>query len=108
MVVKARKQGNSLMVTIPKAFNIAEGASFTPHLQEDGIFFERVDTAPRFVDDFDALLLTDIIKDGYTDGEAIIKEMEHRKSLMEDRLAELMDEPSSQMTEEDFNREFGL
>lgn len=108
MIVKARKQGNSLMITIPKAFNITQGASFTPHLREDGVFFERVETAPSFVDDFDALLLTDIVKDGYTDGKEIIKEMKHRKSLMENRLDEMMREPASQMTEEDFNREFGL
>ncbi|OFN02790.1 hypothetical protein HMPREF2626_02450 [Aerococcus sp. HMSC062A02] len=96
------------MITIPKAFNVTEGASFKPHLQEDGIFFERVESVPRFVDDFDALLLTDIVKAGFTDGEAIIKEMERRKKFMEERLSEMMEEPASEMTEEDFNREFGL
>ncbi|KAA9301790.1 AbrB/MazE/SpoVT family DNA-binding domain-containing protein [Aerococcus sp. UMB8608] len=108
MVVKARRQGNSLMITIPKAFNISEGESFKPHLQEDGIFFERVESVPRFLDDYDDLLLTEIVNEGYKDGKAIIQEMERRKKLMEKRLDELMDEPATQMTEEDFNREFGL
>lgn len=108
MVVKARQQGNALVVTIPKAFNVEAGTSFTPRLQEDGIFFERVETVPRLIDEYDDLLLTDLIQEGYTDGKEILKEMSKRKTLMENRLNELMNESASEMTEEDFKREFNL
>ena len=97
MVVKARQQGNALVVTIPKAFNVEAGTSFTPRLQEDGIFFERVETVPRLIDEYDD-----------TDGKEILKEMAKRKTLMENRLNELMNESASEMTEEDFKREFNL
>ncbi|GEO74357.1 hypothetical protein LNA02_10550 [Levilactobacillus namurensis] len=37
MKVKTRKQGNSLMVTIPSSFEIPENAEYTPVMDENGI-----------------------------------------------------------------------
>ena len=48
---KTRKQGNSLMVTIPKSFNISEGVKLRPRLTNKGIFYEFVDDDDFF--DFD-------------------------------------------------------
>ncbi|MCI2018822.1 MAG: AbrB family transcriptional regulator [Lentilactobacillus buchneri] len=37
MTVKTRKQGNSLMITIPADFKIGENVEFTPVLDDNGI-----------------------------------------------------------------------
>lgn len=36
MVVKARKIGHSISLTIPKSFNVQEGQSFEPQMNDDG------------------------------------------------------------------------
>ncbi|MFD1420572.1 type II toxin-antitoxin system PemI/MazE family antitoxin [Lactiplantibacillus songbeiensis] len=36
MTVKTRKQGNSLMITVPAKFKIAENVEFTPVMEDDG------------------------------------------------------------------------
>ena len=42
-ITKTRKQGHSLMVTIPKSFNVGEGVTLRPRLTDRGIFYEFVD-----------------------------------------------------------------
>ncbi|BDR61211.1 type II toxin-antitoxin system PemI/MazE family antitoxin [Lactobacillus xylocopicola] len=37
MTVKIRKQGNSLMVTVPAGFNIKENAEYSPVMDANGI-----------------------------------------------------------------------
>ncbi|GEP72750.1 hypothetical protein LRA02_16180 [Lentilactobacillus rapi] len=37
MIVKTRKQGNSLMITIPAEFKIDENVEFTPIKDENGV-----------------------------------------------------------------------
>lgn len=39
MIVKTRKQGNSITMTVPKEFHIARGVEFEPELVEGGIFY---------------------------------------------------------------------
>ena len=36
MVVKTRKQGNSLMITIPSNLGVSENEEFTPSVEKDG------------------------------------------------------------------------
>ncbi|MGX7091676.1 AbrB/MazE/SpoVT family DNA-binding domain-containing protein [Hutsoniella sourekii] len=109
MEVKARKQGNSLVITIPSSFNIAEGTKFNPQLQGDTIIFKPIQAeAPRYIDQFDDLLIDDILNDGFTTGKEIAKEIERRKAAMDDELGEIMAQPAVEMSIEDFNREFGL
>ena len=42
-ILKARKQGNSLMVAIPKSFDIALGTKLRPQLTRNGIYYEFVE-----------------------------------------------------------------
>lgn len=37
MTVKTRKQGNSIMITIPASFNIGENVEYEPILNKDGV-----------------------------------------------------------------------
>ncbi|MFD1470893.1 type II toxin-antitoxin system PemI/MazE family antitoxin [Companilactobacillus mishanensis] len=37
MTVKTRKQGNSLMITIPASFNVKENEEYKPMIDENGI-----------------------------------------------------------------------
>ncbi|WP_063558338.1 type II toxin-antitoxin system PemI/MazE family antitoxin [Lacticaseibacillus paracasei] len=37
MTVKTRRQGNSIMVTIPASFNIGENVEYQPIIDENGV-----------------------------------------------------------------------
>ncbi|ANZ57738.1 AbrB family transcriptional regulator [Fructilactobacillus lindneri] len=37
MVVKTRKQGNSIMITIPSSLGIKENMEYTPEVSKDGV-----------------------------------------------------------------------
>lgn len=37
MIVKTRRQGNSIVVTIPASFNIGENVEYQPIIDENGI-----------------------------------------------------------------------
>lgn len=37
MVVKTRKQGNSLMITVPASFKVGENAEYKPTIDENGV-----------------------------------------------------------------------
>jgi antitoxin component of MazEF toxin-antitoxin module len=42
MIVKTRKQGNSITMTVPKEFHISAGTQLEPELREGGIFYRFI------------------------------------------------------------------
>lgn len=91
-VVKTRKQGNSLMVTIPKLFNIPVGTLFRPKLTANGIFFEFVEDDDFF--DFDTDILNDLIEEGYA-GKKLLSEFKKRKKQINQAMDSMIDDAKS-------------
>ena len=50
MITKTRKQGNSIMVTIPKEFNIPSGVAVEAKKVENGILYTFVQEENDFLD----------------------------------------------------------
>lgn len=63
MITKARKQGNSLTLTIPKDFHVEEGAKMRPERTDDGILYRFVEEEDDFFD-FSSDILADLINEG--------------------------------------------
>jgi|SRR5699024_1186434 len=106
---KTRKQGNSLMVTIPKSFNISEGVKLRPRLTNKGIFYEFVDDDDFF--DFDEDILKDLVKKGY-EGLTLISEFKKMKANIPTAMDKLIEEAGKEnvgsMSKEEFEKEIGL
>jgi hypothetical protein len=109
MITKTRKQGNSIMITVPKEYKIAEGVTVEPELKKDGIFYRFVQTENNDPFDFDSLILSDVIAEGY-EGQAIINEFEKRKEDINNQLVYFLNKESDSkvMTREEMEREIGL
>ncbi|HAT54768.1 MAG TPA: hypothetical protein DCW31_05945 [Lactobacillus sp.] len=65
MIIKSRKVGNSITVTIPKKLNVPENTEFEPSVDSDGNIFlkrvpelteERVKDIHQFMDQFKPLM----------------------------------------------------
>lgn len=80
MITKTRKQGNSIMLTVPKDFGIPNGVEVEAKLVENGILYEFIEPVKPF-DDFSEDILTDIINEGY-EHEDILSEFKARKSKL--------------------------
>ena len=63
MYTKTIKQGNSIMVTVPKSFNIPSGVMLDVKKVENGILYTFVQEEYDFFD-FSTEILKDIIKGG--------------------------------------------
>lgn len=109
MITKTRKQGNSIMLTVPKNFNVPNGIEVEAKLVENGILYEFVNPVKEFYD-FSEDILADVIAEGYSKDE-ILSEFKQRKakmvssfnSIAEDTLAN-----SKAMTKEEMAAEIGL
>ena len=77
MLTKTRKQGNSIMLTVPKEFNIPTGVDVEAKLVENGILYEFVEPKKEFFD-FSEDILSDIIAEGY-DTKDMLTEFKRRK-----------------------------
>lgn len=77
MLTKTRKQGNSIMLTVPKEFNIPTGVDVEAKLVENGILYEFVEPKKEFFD-FSEDILADIIAEGY-DTKDMLTEFKRRK-----------------------------
>ena len=108
-VTKTRKQGNALMVTVPKSFNVGEGVSLRPQLTDKGIFYEFVNEDNFF--DFDEDILKDLVANGY-EGQRLINEFRKMKQnipVAMDKLIEQAErETPNSMTKEEFKKQIGL
>jgi antitoxin component of MazEF toxin-antitoxin module len=78
MITKTRKQGNSIMLTVPKDFNVPNGVEVEAKLVENGILYEFVEPQKEFYD-FSEDILSDIIAEGY-DKDEILVEFKNRKT----------------------------
>ena len=109
MITKTRKQGNSIMLTVPKEFDVPNGVEVEAKLVENGILYEFVEPKKEFFD-FSEAVLADILSEGYSKQE-ILKEFRNRKNeltsafrfIAEDTVAN-----SKPMTKEELAAEIGL
>ncbi|MDR0199103.1 MAG: AbrB family transcriptional regulator [Streptococcaceae bacterium] len=111
MITKTRKQGNSLALTVPKIFQIPEDIAMEPELRHDGIFYRFVETQTDFFD-FSKEVLSDILEEGLTDKDEILKEFVNRQVNLQvviDKMVERASEYSSKtMTRSEIEAEIGL
>ncbi|HFL7496695.1 TPA: AbrB family transcriptional regulator, partial [Enterococcus faecium] len=80
MITKTRKQGNSIMLTVPKEFDVPNGVEVEAKLVENGILYEFVEPKKEFFD-FSEDILADILSEGYSKQE-ILKEFRNRKNAL--------------------------
>ena len=78
MITKTRKQGNSIMLTVPKEFDVPNGVEVEAKLVENGILYEFLEPKKEFFD-FSEDVLADILSEGYNKKE-ILKEFKNGKS----------------------------
>ncbi|HIW72540.1 MAG TPA: hypothetical protein H9875_07945 [Candidatus Levilactobacillus faecigallinarum] len=55
MKVKTRKQGNSLMITIPSSFEVPESTEYIPVMDENGIISFKHQAIEAVKDIFDVM-----------------------------------------------------
>ena len=87
MITKTRKQGNSIMLTVPKDFNVPNGVEVEAKLVEN-----------------------DIIAEGY-DKDEILVEFKNRKNKMHSSFRDIAEDTltnSKVMTKEELATEIGL
>ena len=109
MITKTRQQGNSIMLTVPKEFDVPNGVEVEAKLVENGIFYEFVEPKKEFFD-FSEDILSDIISEGYSKQD-ILKEFKNRKSKLTSAFRSIAEETvanSKPMTKEELATEIGL
>lgn len=109
MIIKTRKQGNSVMITVPSEFNIGEGIVVEPELKDNGIFYKFISPSDNEID-FSIQLLKELVGEGI-EGSELIKEFQKRKSLIPKLLLNIADETmekGSVMSKEELRNEIGL
>ncbi|MFS0925465.1 AbrB family transcriptional regulator [Enterococcus durans] len=109
MITKTRKQGNSIMLTVPKDFNIPNGVEVEAKLVENGILYEFVEPQKEFFD-FSEDILSDIIAEGY-DKDKILVEFKNRKNKMVSSFSNIATDTLTNpkaMTKEELAKEIGL
>jgi translation elongation factor EF-Ts len=115
MITKTRRQGNSIMLTVPSDFKLPEGVSVEPELQSDGIFYRFVRKTDIFFD-FDSEILSDVLDEGLTDKEQILAAFKKRKQeissawqvIAEDARENIRTGKTVLMTREELEEEIGL
>lgn len=105
---ETRKQGNSIVVTVPSSFNIKPNTVLKPKLTDKGILYEFVDDSEDFLD-FDADILRNLINEGVSGDELINRFLEMKKAIPQamNKLAQDA-EKESIMSKEEFRKEVGL
>ena len=109
IITNTRKQGNFIVLTVPKEFDVPNGVEVEAKLVKNGIFYEFVDPKKEFFD-FSEDVLADILSESYSKHE-ILTEFRKRKhkftsafrSIAEDTVAN-----SKPMTKEALASEIGL
>lgn len=107
-ITKTRKQGNSIILTVPKSFNIGEGVPVRPRLTSNGIVYEFVKDDDH-VWDFDIDILEDLTNQGYTGKKLVTKFKESKKDFskaLNYLISETEKEPK--MSKSAFEKEIGL
>ena len=99
MITKTRKQGNSIMLTVPKDFNVPNGVEVEEFVEPQKEFY-----------DFSEDILSDIIAEGY-DKDEILVEFKNRKNKMHSSFRDIAEDTltnSKVMTKEELATEIGL
>ena len=110
MQVKARKQGNSLTLTIPRSFHVVEGTLMTATQEGNKLIYEAVAKENDSFFDFDDLILSDILSEDVEKSE-ILKEFRKRKSAIGpaiDKMIVAESKNAVRLSREEFEREVGL
>lgn len=105
--IKARKQGNAIMLTVPKSFNVKEGTKVKPTLTTNGIYYEFVRDDDFF--DFDEDILKDLIEQGF-EGKDLINKFHEIKRKMPLAMNKLVEEAKRGpiLSKEEALKEIGL
>ena len=109
MITKTRKQGNSIMLTVPKEFDVPNGVEVEAKLVENGILDEFVEPKKEFFD-FSEDILADILSEGYSKQE-ILNEFRNRKNALTSAFKSIAEDTvanSKPMTKEELAAEIGL
>lgn len=109
MITKTRKQGNSLMLTVPKDLDVPNGVEVEAKLLDNGIFYEFVEHKKEFFD-FSEDILSDIISEGYNKKD-ILKEFQIRKNKLTAGFLSISKDTvlnSNTMTKSELAAEIGL
>lgn len=110
-ITKTRKQGNAVMVTIPRSFNVGEGVTLRPRLTDKGIFYEFVNEDDFF--DFDEDILKDLVGKGF-EGQKLIDQFKKMKKNIPAAMDKLIGEAEKEtsnahsMSREEFEKKIGL
>ncbi|GAB2023449.1 AbrB family transcriptional regulator [Pseudolactococcus yaeyamensis] len=110
MVVKTRKQGNSVTVSIPTTFKIPSGVKLDPELRQDGIFYHFVVEEQVDVLDFDEFILRDLLAEGYS-GETLISAFSKEKAALNQALKDIASDTintNKAMTREEMEKAIDL
>ncbi|MGM0122647.1 hypothetical protein IGI37_000001 [Enterococcus sp. AZ194] len=109
MITKTRKQGNSIMLTVLKDFNIPKGVEVQAKLVENGIFYEFIEPVNEFYD-FSEDILTDLISEGYSYDDLLSEFKARKRKLLSSfkSIAEDTVTNSKVMTKEEMSKEIGL
>jgi hypothetical protein len=106
--VNTRKQGNAVMVTVPKSFHVPAGVTLKPKLTDKGIFYEFVNDDDFF--DFDEDILKDLVAEGF-EGKELISQFKQRKKKLHAAMDKMIGEAENDavtMTKEQLEKKIGL
>lgn len=106
--VNTRKQGNAVMVTVPKSFHVPAGVTLKPKLTDRGIFYEFVNDDAFF--DFDEDILKDLVAEGF-EGKELISQFKQRKKKLPAAMEKMIGEAENDaatMTKEQLEKKIGL
>lgn len=109
MLTKTRKQGNSIMLTVPKEFDVPNGVEVEAKLVENGILYEFVEPKKEFFD-FSEDILADIIAEGY-DKKEMLAEFKRRKKELASAFRTIAKDTvknSTPMSKEELAAQIGL
>lgn len=107
-IIKTKKQGNSITLTVPKSFNIGAGVPVRPRLTGSGIVYEFVNNDGN-IWDFDTEILEDLTQKGYSGKKLVAKFKEAKKDFstaLDYLISEADKEP--EMARSGFEKEIGL
>lgn len=107
-IIKTRKQGNTVMVTVPKSFHVPAGVTLRPKLTDKGIFYEFVNDDTFF--DFDENILKDLVSEGF-EGESLIQQFKKRKKeipVAMDKMISEAETDTKPMTQKKIEKKIGL
>lgn len=109
MLTKTRKQGNSIMLTVPKEFDVPNGVEVEAKLVENGILYEFIEPKKEFFD-FSEDILADIIAEGYDKKDMLIEFKRRKKDLTSafHKIAKETVENANSMSKEELAVEVGL